>query len=279
MPVNWTDQAVNILLDGLQKQECLWNLRSPHYKDKGMKKTALVELFETLKSEISDFEADIEAVKSKIQSLRTSFREELRKVKKSQGTGSGVADIYIPKWKYFDSCKFLECVVAVESTDTVTNVSNSKEEEDNEEQFQDQDSSSGRETPKSQKPQKRRRESTPVSNSWMDTASDALKTLAKSSSETTDEWDDFGKDVANTLRGISNKSTQRRAKFAIQKALFDATENSDTFMAPSQTPVQLHAVNPPPSQWMSPNFPNNNPGAYTTSSPVKYVQLGGPWQN
>ena len=56
-----------------------------------------------MKSEISDFEGDIEAVKTKIQSLRTTFREELIKAKKSQGTGSGAADVYIPKWEYSDS--------------------------------------------------------------------------------------------------------------------------------------------------------------------------------
>ena len=41
MLVNQTDQAVNILLDGLQKQECLWNLASRHYEDKGSDQESL----------------------------------------------------------------------------------------------------------------------------------------------------------------------------------------------------------------------------------------------
>ncbi|MAG86145.1 MAG: hypothetical protein CMB97_01885 [Flavobacteriaceae bacterium] len=47
----------------------------------------------------------------KIKSLRTTFREEMRKVKKSQGTGSGSADMYQPKWGFFDECMFLEEVI------------------------------------------------------------------------------------------------------------------------------------------------------------------------
>ena len=49
---------------------------------------------------------------AKIQSLRTFYREELRKVKKSQGTGSGSSDVYVSKWKFFDECSFLDEVIS-----------------------------------------------------------------------------------------------------------------------------------------------------------------------
>ena len=48
---------------------------------------------------------------AKIQSLRTFYREELRKVKKSQGTGTGSYEVYCSKWKIFDECSFLDEVI------------------------------------------------------------------------------------------------------------------------------------------------------------------------
>lgn len=48
----------------------------------------------------------------KIQSLRTTYREEVRKIKKSEGTGKGLKDIYVPKWRHFKDCSFLEDVIA-----------------------------------------------------------------------------------------------------------------------------------------------------------------------
>ncbi|ESO85503.1 hypothetical protein LOTGIDRAFT_154991 [Lottia gigantea] len=250
----WTDQAVQILLDGLQNHECLWNLKSKDYKDRGMKKIALGDLLESLKKEILDFE--------------------------SQGTGSGAADIYTPKWKFFNSCSFLEGVVAVESGATVSNLTplqNNEDDNDGEgENSRDLDRTPTPETPKLPHIQskRRKRESTPVSttHTWMDTASHALKTLADSAKETTDEWDDFAKDVANTLRGIPNKSTQRRTKFAIQKVLFDAGESDDHFIAPQQSAQ-------PQTQWVAPNYNLNNTGRYMHRSPVKYMQIGGAWPN
>ncbi|ESO99292.1 hypothetical protein LOTGIDRAFT_158372 [Lottia gigantea] len=232
----WTDQAVQILLDGLQNHECLWNLKSKDYKDRGMKRIALGDLLESLKKEILDFEGDVDAIKAKIQSLRTTYREELGRVR-----------------------NFLEGVVAVDSGATVSNLTNLQNNEDDNdgegENSRDLDRTPTPETPKLPHIQskRRKRESTPVSttHTWMDTASHALKTLADSAKETTDEWDDFAKDVANTLRGIPNKSTQRRTKFAIQKILFDARESDDHFIAPQQSAQ-------PQTQWVAPNYNPNN---------------------
>lgn len=35
----------------------------------------------------------------------------MRKIKKSQGTGSGASDIHVSKWKFFDECSFLDEVI------------------------------------------------------------------------------------------------------------------------------------------------------------------------
>ena len=56
----------------------------------------------------------------KIQSLRTSFGKKVRKVKKSEGTGKGVSEIYVPTWKFYEECKFLEDVI-ISRRPTVSN--------------------------------------------------------------------------------------------------------------------------------------------------------------
>ena len=40
-------------------------------------------------------DVEVSAVKTKTQGLRTSFREELRKLKKSQSTRSGGSEVYV----------------------------------------------------------------------------------------------------------------------------------------------------------------------------------------
>ena len=75
MPLNWRDRAVEILLEGLQSRECLWNSSSKEYKDRNKKKTTLDELKELLEEsnpELAGVDAD--QIKGKIQGLRTTFQ-------------------------------------------------------------------------------------------------------------------------------------------------------------------------------------------------------------
>ena len=170
----------------------------------------------------------------KIQSLRTTFREEIRKIKKSQGTGSGAADVYVPKWRYFEECSFLEnvicsnrpCLSNMSASSSNDNDDDSMNLETAEDEFSlpspDNDSPSAH-------PKKRKKVP------WMETAATALSELAKEakeSKETTssnlakeeDEWDVFGRDVANSIRALGNSDWQRRVKFAVQTAIFQTTE-------------------------------------------------------
>ena len=133
---------------------------------------------EILKETVPDFDVDSDAVKAKIQGLRSTFREEVRKVKKSQGTGSGAMDIYVPKWKFYDSCKFLEIVLVLEQTQTVTNLEQSQDDDTHHEVDEsDTSQTDGRETPKISKMNLKRKKETP---GWLDSASEALKSLAQS---------------------------------------------------------------------------------------------------
>ena len=167
----------------------------------------------------------------------------MRKIKKSEGTGSGVKDVYVSKWKFFEECNFLDEVICAKHN-TMTNV----------EEFQDYhvvddnlDTATETESVQSVASSGRKRnscddpgittetESVPSSsgkrkksgdNSFLETAANALKDLAQASSteEVEDEWDIFGKDVANSLRNLGDRNLQRKVKFAVQSAIFQATE-------------------------------------------------------
>ena len=74
-------------------------------------------------------------------------------------------------------------------------------------------------------------------NRWMETAANALTQLTNQEDDEQDEWDIFGKDVANSLRGLKNPDWQRRAKFAVQTAIFQATEKARHPVSVSQAPI------------------------------------------
>ena len=63
-------------------------------------------------------------------------------------------------------------------------------------------------------------------NSFLETAANALRDLAQASSteEVEDEWDIFGKGVANSLRNLGDRNLHGKVKFAVQSAIFQATE-------------------------------------------------------
>ena len=57
----------------------------------------------------------------KIQHLRTTFQEEMRKVKKSQRTGSGFEEVYEPMWRFLKECMCFEEVI-LSSRPSMTNM-------------------------------------------------------------------------------------------------------------------------------------------------------------
>ena len=50
-------------------------------------------------------------------------------MKKSEGTGSGLKDIYVPKWRHFEECSFLEDVI-VSNQATLSNTETPRTTED-----------------------------------------------------------------------------------------------------------------------------------------------------
>lgn len=93
----WKEEETPIFLDLYKNHECLWNNKSEMYKNRVLRDKAMKALLSELN--IADVvETDI---KLKIKSIRTRYMAELNKVLKSEKSGTGRDDIYVPKLFWF----------------------------------------------------------------------------------------------------------------------------------------------------------------------------------
>ncbi|XP_040202563.1 uncharacterized protein LOC120933415 [Rana temporaria] len=84
---------------------CLWNVKSRDYSNKSKRKAALQKLVELLKPLYPT--ADINYVKGKIGSLRSTYNKERKKVLESKRSGVADDEIYVPRLWYYNSLRFL----------------------------------------------------------------------------------------------------------------------------------------------------------------------------
>lgn len=84
----------------------LWKIKSKDYMDKNKRSTAIKKMTNLLK--MCRRNITEEDVKKKINILRTSFKRENNKVKKSMLSGSGTDDIYVPSLWYYKDLEFLQ---------------------------------------------------------------------------------------------------------------------------------------------------------------------------
>lgn len=89
-----------------RSEPCIWNVKSAEYSHRPRKEAAYAKLLENLK-EIEPC-ATRDTVLKKINTLRSNFRKELKKVKASKKTGSAADDTYKPTLWYYDLLTFLD---------------------------------------------------------------------------------------------------------------------------------------------------------------------------
>lgn len=87
-----------------RENPCLWKVKSKEYSDKLKKNEAYEVLIRKLKE--VDQAANKDAVIKRINSLRTCFRKELKKVRNLR-SGMDEEDVYKPNLWYFDLLLFL----------------------------------------------------------------------------------------------------------------------------------------------------------------------------
>lgn len=85
---------------------CLWRIKSKEYHDKQKRDAAYNALL--LKYKQIDPNADKDIVAKKINSMRTNYRREKKKVSDSSRSGAGLEDLYEPSLWYFSLLSFID---------------------------------------------------------------------------------------------------------------------------------------------------------------------------
>ncbi|XP_063889616.1 uncharacterized protein LOC135116204 [Scylla paramamosain] len=83
----------------------LWKVKSDEYKNRSLKSECYVKLIDKIRE--IDLNATRATVTKKINSLRSNYRRELKKVMNSVKSGAGSDDVYKPSLWYFDELAFL----------------------------------------------------------------------------------------------------------------------------------------------------------------------------
>ncbi|XP_037940624.1 uncharacterized protein LOC119673426 [Teleopsis dalmanni] len=84
----------------------LWKIKDNDYHNRSLKAESYKVLVEKLKEIYPD--ANIEMVKKKINTLRSGYRRELKKIVQSERSGAGVSDVYTSSLWHFDDLGFLK---------------------------------------------------------------------------------------------------------------------------------------------------------------------------
>lgn len=101
----WGDEKTLLFVMQYREYECLWNTSSPLYKNKIARDNA----YKKLCSNMNDENLTIKFIKNKIKNLRTTYHQELKKIKDSMRSGAGSSDVYKPTIPWFKEMhSFLE---------------------------------------------------------------------------------------------------------------------------------------------------------------------------
>ncbi|XP_057311137.1 uncharacterized protein LOC130648984 [Hydractinia symbiolongicarpus] len=95
-----TQEATENFVEIWRSQPSLWDVKSLFHKDRNEK----AKSYEIFKGRLGIEE---KIVRSKINTLRSYFSAELKKVNNSNKSGAGRDDVYESKWPYFQSLLFL----------------------------------------------------------------------------------------------------------------------------------------------------------------------------
>ncbi|GBP12608.1 hypothetical protein EVAR_10266_1 [Eumeta japonica] len=88
-----------------QSELCLWKVKSEIYHNRDQRNAALEKLLTKYKE--VDAEANRDAVLKKINSLRTAYQKEKKKVEESKRSGAGTDAVYVPKLWYYKELSFI----------------------------------------------------------------------------------------------------------------------------------------------------------------------------
>ncbi|XP_062125812.1 uncharacterized protein LOC133838659 [Drosophila sulfurigaster albostrigata] len=117
-------QFLQDFIFSLENQPAVWHAKCEAYKNKNLRNKSWEVLLEKYKK--IDEDATIDTVKKKVNSLRTSYRRELQKIRREK-SGAGTDDVYQPSLWYFNDLCFLHDTES--SVDGITSFDDGQENE------------------------------------------------------------------------------------------------------------------------------------------------------
>ena len=93
-------------IDIYRQNPCLWKVKSKEYSDRNLKNSAYEKLVTKLKEK--DENGNRDSVVKKINTLRSSFRKECKKVSASMKSGAAADAVYRPCLWYYELLLFLQ---------------------------------------------------------------------------------------------------------------------------------------------------------------------------
>ena len=88
-------------IDEYRQLPCLWQVKSADYKNKKLKKQAMEHLVAFYKPVCPG--ANFDYVRRKINSIRSAYRREVKKIEESTQSGAAAENVHVPRLWYFYS--------------------------------------------------------------------------------------------------------------------------------------------------------------------------------
>lgn len=97
----WGDEKTVKFIRLYREYECLWNSSSSLYKNKIARDNAYIKIQEGMN------DMTVKDIKNKIKGLRSTYHQEVNKIKSSKRSGAGTNDVYKPSLSWFEEMEFL----------------------------------------------------------------------------------------------------------------------------------------------------------------------------
>ncbi|XP_076034557.1 uncharacterized protein LOC143021153 isoform X1 [Oratosquilla oratoria] len=227
MPVQWKREAEVLLIEEVRAIPLLWDTKHKDYPKKLLRKQHYKNISEELQVAFPDMEGiDADAVMNKFNILKSSFHQELAKVKQIKSTGGD----YTPKWKLFGLLCFLNDEVMLRSEEDSATSDSGQEclgAKVSDMIGSDEESTSSQvngiqdfKMYKNALPKNRRNaiqaDDHCIAESCVHMKNNVNCNLRR------DEFDIFGEHIAARLRNISQDQVRLTAQHQIHSALFEA---------------------------------------------------------
>lgn len=93
----WHQTHMAPFLEAYRAHPCLWDAGCSGYGDRNLRDKALAQIV----ADMNVPDLTIGAVRAKIKSVRSQYGAELQRIKDSERSGTGVADVYKPRLFWF----------------------------------------------------------------------------------------------------------------------------------------------------------------------------------